>query len=113
VLCHIAGFGPPHDYLRLDGEGLYFVFQRTGLIYNNDFFFSGHTAAPFLFFLFSEGKLAKGVFLVGTILMATSVLLLHHHYTIDVVTAPIFTWAVYSGSKKILGITDKKRGELR
>lgn len=94
--CLITAFGPPLGAFPVEEEGLYFLLRKARLVFRNDLFFSGHTAAPFGFFLFFDDKTAKVIFLIGTAVMGISMLLLHHHYVVDVLAAPFFIWAVYS-----------------
>jgi len=66
------------------------------LRFENDLFFSGHVAVPFLGFLvFKESKI-KYFFLAGSIVMAITVLAMHQHYSIDVFAA---FFIVYGGYK--------------
>jgi hypothetical protein len=52
---------------------------------NNDFFFSGHVALPFmLMFLFWDKNLVRTICFGATLLFASAVLLAHTHYSIDV-----------------------------
>ncbi len=60
-----------------------------------DLFFSGHTATMYLLFLVSPHKKFRWIFLIITILVATAVILQHVHYTIDVITAPFFSYTSY------------------
>ena len=64
----------------------------TGHVLTRDLFFSGHTSTMFLFFLAASGRLAKGLFLACTALVAACVLWQHVHYSVDVMAAPFFTW---------------------
>ncbi|WP_207426028.1 phosphatase PAP2-related protein [Pedobacter sp. SYSU D00535] len=66
-----------------------------------DLFFSGHTATQFLFFMCLQKKTDRKLALFGTILMGIFVLIQHVHFTIDVVTAPVFTYFCYLVAKKI------------
>lgn len=65
------------------------------LEFQNDLFFSGHTAVPFLAFLVFKGHPIRWVFLAGSILMATTVLAMHEHYSIDVFAAYFITYGCY------------------
>lgn len=60
-----------------------------------DLFFSGHTATMFVFFLISNNRKLKIIFLIATILVGILVLLQHVHYTIDVIAAPFFAYTSY------------------
>ena len=65
------------------------------LSFQNDRFFSGHTAIPFLgFFLFKDSPV-RYLFLVGSIVMGIVVLGMHMHYSIDVFSAFFITYCSY------------------
>jgi len=69
------------------------------LAFQNDLFFSGHTAVPFLGFLFYKGHKIRWFFLAGSIIMAVTVILMHQHYTIDVLAAYFITYGVFHLAK--------------
>lgn len=61
-----------------------------------DLFFSGHTALPFMAALiYWETPFLRFLFLFFTIFMGVQVLIGHHHYTIDVLSAPFITYGIY------------------
>ncbi len=64
------------------------------LDFQNDLFFSGHTALPFLGFLLFKNKI-RYLFLVTSIIMAVTVLFMHIHYTIDVLSAYFITYGTF------------------
>ena len=68
------------------------IFQK--LNFQNDMFFSGHTAIPFLGFLMFK-KQIRYFFLFGSFMMGTVVLLAHMHYSIDVFGAFFITYCSY------------------
>jgi len=80
------------------------------LRFENDMFFSGHVAVPFLGFLvFKESKI-RYFFLISSIVMAITVLGMHQHYSIDVFAAFFITY----GSYKIAGkLFEKIEGFLK
>jgi len=72
------------------------------LYFENDMFFSGHTAMPFLgFYLFRRSWL-RWVFLAGSIVMGIVVLAMHVHYSIDVLAAFFMTYGSYRIGHAIL-----------
>ena len=63
--------------------------------FENDMFFSGHTAMPFLgFYLFRPHRL-RYIYLGGSIVMGLSALAMHVHYSIDVFAAFFMTYCSY------------------
>lgn len=65
------------------------------LVFTNDLFFSGHTAIPFLGYLLFRKKKIGIFFLIATIVFASTVLLMHVHYSIDVFAAFFITYGSY------------------
>ncbi len=65
------------------------------LYFENDMFFSGHTALPFLGFYLFRHSAIRYVFLVGAIMMGMVVLVMHLHYSIDVFAAFFMTYCSY------------------
>jgi len=97
-LTHIGVY--PYQAV-FDGNGLLtHIYNR--LISEGEFFFSGHTGAPFLLALiFWNDKLWRGLFLMATVFFGASVLLAHIHYSIDVFAAPFITYGVFKIAEKI------------
>lgn len=73
-----------------------------GVTLQKDLFFSGHTGSAFFFFLLLENKLLKYTMLAVAIIIGSFVLLQHVHYSIDVFSAPFFTYAVFTITKKFV-----------
>ncbi len=71
--------------------------------FQNEFIFSGHTAVPFLFFLFFQRPLHRAVMLAGSIVMAVAVLLTHNHYSVDVLSAYLVGYAIFALSRELHG----------
>lgn len=88
-----TGFAPgPNNF----GWGLYHFFGFQG-----NFFFSGHTAFPFLMaLLLWDDDLWRPFFLAMTVIFGTIMLLAHEHYSIDVFAAPFIIYGVYHIARK-------------
>ncbi len=67
-----------------------------------DLFFSGHTSAMFLMFLCLRKNTDKILALIATVLIGIAVLIQHVHYTMDVLMAPLITYFLWVGAKKIV-----------
>jgi len=65
------------------------------MTFNNDLFFSGHTALPFLGFLMFRKERIGIFFLVLTFVMMITVLFMHFHYSIDVFAALFITYGSF------------------
>jgi hypothetical protein len=80
-----------------DGYGLYHLVTFQG-----NFFYSGHTAFPFLLALiFWDNKYLRYLFLILTVFFGASVLLAHVHYSIDVFAAPFIVYGMYVITAKL------------
>lgn len=77
--------------------------------FQNDLFFSGHTAVPFLGYLLFKDKKIRIVFLLASILMAFTVLLMHQHYTIDVLSAYFITYGAYKIGNRLFSVIKPKK----
>jgi hypothetical protein len=80
----------PADAIPVSFPKLYYFFQH-----NNDLFFSGHTAMPFLAFLIFKGSKIRYFFLAGSIIMASTSLFMHRHYSIDIFAAYFITYGTF------------------
>jgi hypothetical protein len=81
------------------------------LYFENDMFFSGHTAFPFLGFYLFRRSTIRYVFLVGSITMGIVVLAMHIHYSIDVLAAFFMTYCSYRMGRWVLRRFDPAYGE--
>ena len=94
ILTHIA---EPPNHSILD-TNWFFSLMTTG----NDLFFSSHTGLPFLMALnFWKNKKIRVFFILATIIFASSVLLGHLHYSIDVFSALFITYGIFRISQII------------
>ena len=86
-------------HLKTPAEAINVIFP-TGfdwLNFNNDLFFSGHTGLPFLgFLIFRKQNKWLGYFmLAASVILGITVLLMHEHYSIDVISAFFITYGIY------------------
>lgn len=84
----------PDEAVNLQDDWAYQVLGRYFTL-RNDLFFSSHAALPFLGYLIFRDRLAKGVFLAFSAVLALAVLLARLHYSIDVAAAYFITYAIY------------------
>lgn len=70
--------------------------------FQGNFFYSGHTAFPFLLALiFWDNRALRYVFLFLTVFFGAAVLLAHVHYSIDVFAAPFIVYGMYVITKQL------------
>jgi len=74
----------------------------------HDLFFSGHTTTVFLIFLCLRKKYDRMYALFASVALGILLLVQHVHYTIDVLAAPVFTYAVY----RLALVFTKRENEL-
>jgi hypothetical protein len=82
-----AGLIPLADPITNQFYGVHYI--------THDLFFSGHMTTVFLIFLCLKKKADRIYALVASIVLGALLIIQHVHYTIDVVAAPVFTYAVY------------------
>lgn len=105
VFVALNPVGAPPGILNLNAS---YLFQplRGVLAFDNEFFFSGHTALPYLYSLAVRERWLKFTFLAASVAMAVAVLLTRNHYTMDVLGAYFITYSVYRLSRHLLGWLD-------
>ncbi len=82
------------DAINPATEALFHLVGRY-LTFGNDLFFSSHTAMPFLGYLIFRGRWIRLSFLGLSVLLASTVLLIRVHYSIDVAGAYFITYSVH------------------
>ncbi len=79
-------------------------FSLYDFLYNakNDFFFSGHVGAAYLFgLIFWRETFFRYLFFALACIFGASMLFAHMHYSIDVFAAPFITYAIYVIAQKV------------
>ena len=96
TLTHIGPFTP---HLLVSSN---FIVSAIGLGHASDLFFSGHTGMPFLLALiFWQERWFRYFFLLSSAVLGTSMLLGHLHYSIDVFSAYLITFAIFHMSRQL------------
>lgn len=99
ISISLIPFNPPTELIPIS-DPIANIFYGNIFI-TKDLFFSGHTATQFLCFLCLQRRLDRILGLIATIVMGFLVLIQHVHFTIDVVSAPIFAYFCYVLATKI------------
>ena len=99
AMCSLP-LNPPESMLALKDP--FVELFGGGKTLTKDLFFSGHTATSLIFFLTAKNKIIKKIFLFLTVVMGASVLLMHVHYSVDVLIAPLVSFTAFIISKNIL-----------
>jgi len=92
----------PYDAVQVTYAG--FIGSVVSLLnFSNDLFFSGHAGLPFLGFLIhKDHKGLRYFMLISSITLGITVLLMHIHYSIDVLSAFFITYGVYKIGNKFI-----------
>jgi len=102
-MCSITLFPleAPLNYIPLREPFVQF-FTNGGRIISRDLFFSGHMATILFCYYTVRKGIFKKIYLATAIIIGLLLMIQRVHYTIDIVTAPIFTWLCYIFVRKIL-----------
>ena len=87
---YLLPLNPPPDMIPLNDP--FVQIFGSGEILTKDLFFSGHTATLFLLFMIAHNRILKVIFFSFAVIVGISVLLQHVHYSIDVFSAPFFSY---------------------
>ena len=90
---------PPIGLIPLTDPITNFFYGKTFI--TKDLFFSGHTATQFLIFLCVQNRTDKIISFCATVFVGILILVQHVHYTLDVISAPLFAYLAYSLAQKV------------
>jgi hypothetical protein len=96
-----AGLIPMADPITNQFYGAHYI--------THDLFFSGHTTSVFLIFLCLKKKTDRLYALLASVILGFLLLIQHVHYTVDVLAAPVFTYAVF---RLTLLFTEREKAAL-
>ncbi len=99
ITIYITQFRPPVGLIALKDPIAGIVYKSTFI--SRDLFYSGHVAILYLFYLCSDKRPDKYYILVAVVSVAVLVLIQHVHYTIDVVSAPFFSFGSFWLTKRL------------
>ena len=94
VTIYLVALNPPPGLIPLRDPLANAFYGKAGFI-TKDLFYSGHTASMCLLTYCLQGRREKIFAGIAAGLVGTLLLVQHVHYTIDVVTAPVLTYACY------------------
>jgi hypothetical protein len=89
----LISLNPPADLIPLSDPITNYFYGAHYI--THDLFFSGHTTTVFLIFLCLKKRADRLYALLCSIALGFLLLIQHVHYTIDVLAAPVFTYAVF------------------
>jgi hypothetical protein len=99
VTISLVTLDPPNNLVLLADPLSNFFYGRKFV--TRDLFFSGHTSTLFLMSLCLPGKWDKILVIAATITVGFLLLIQHVHYTLDVLSAPLFAWLIWRLAGKI------------
>ena len=101
IFTSLTHLGPPNNVV-IAGQTALISHIIRHIDFGGDFFFSGHTAYPFLMgLIFWHSFPLRIIFLTSSLLFGFVVLACHVHYSIDVMAAFFIAHSVYYISKKL------------
>jgi len=104
ILILVRSFFISLTHLKAPADAIFSNFSILDqiILFHNDLFFSAHTAIPFLGFLMFRKEKVEIFFAISTVVMATTVLLMHAHYSIDVFAAFFIAYGSYKVGQIVL-----------
>lgn len=86
---------PPRDMVPLIDPVANFFLHTHDVFVTKDLFFSGHVSALTLFFLIATNKYLRAYALIATLTVGTLIVWQHVHYSLDVLFAPLASYAAF------------------
>lgn len=99
-LTHLA---PPEGFTIASFAATYNIWPLSHMLHANDLFFSGHVGYPFAaaLVMLHYNKKLFAFFLIGSFIMAFTVLVMRAHYSIDVGAAFFIVYGLYKMTQGI------------
>jgi hypothetical protein len=101
VSIYLFTLEPPSGWITLQDPFVSLIAYGAG--FAKDLFFSGHTATLVALILVEPKRGFRWIKMIGTLVVAIMLLVQHIHYTIDILAAPLFTYAAFRIVKQFLG----------
>jgi cell division protein FtsW (lipid II flippase) len=98
-----------HLKAPIDAIAIELPWITSHLGFQNDLFFSGHTAVPFLGFLLFKDSNIRYFFLISSIVLGATVLFMHIHYSIDVFSAFFITFGTFKLGEHVFKKIDERK----
>ena len=108
VFIALFPLNPPQEMVLLQDKIGSFLLNGQQYPITKDLFFSGHTSTLFLMFLITQQKKVKATLLTISIIVPILLLVQHVHYTIDILAAPVFSYAIFS----FVNVAHQKAGSI-
>ncbi len=108
ITITLIPLNPPMGLIPLRDPISSLFYGGTEVFITKDLFYSGHTSTQFMIFLCLKKRNDKIVAFFATVIVGILVLVQHVHYTIDVLAAFVFTYAIYQLGKKVSNSSNSK-----
>ena len=95
VAIYLVVLEPPKDMILLYDPVANLFLHSNDVFVTKDLFFSGHVSGLALFFFVAPNRYVKMYVGMAMVLVSIFIVWQHVHYTLDVVFAPIATYAAY------------------
>jgi PAP2 superfamily C-terminal len=93
---YLVPLEPPPGIILLEDPFLSVVFGSAQNVAVKDLFFSGHVATLCILYYVSRNRYWKNYLIGATVLVSVLIAWQHVHYTLDIVTAPVFAFLCWN-----------------